>query len=104
MVAREQEMVAVVDPAAEFRIQVRTTAAARMMAGLVNLYPAARSSQLDRCGKSSEAGADHMHRTQPHYHTRPCRNTSQSLSVLDTLTRVAGSHQFERSKAESVAR
>ena len=49
------------------------------------------------------AHTDDVHRTQHRSHTRPCRNTSQSLSGFDTFTRVAGSRHPERNRAESVA-
>jgi len=89
--------------ATEFRIQIRTAAPAGVTAGFVEVYPVTLGGELDRCGEASETGADDMNGTRPRYHTRPCRNTSQSLSGFDMFTRIAGSRHPERNSAESVA-
>ena len=54
-------MVAVVDPAAELRIEIGTAAPAGMTTGFVELHPATLGGQLDRGGKTGETGADDMH-------------------------------------------
>jgi hypothetical protein len=96
-------MVAIVNAAAELRIQIRTAAPASVAASFIESHTPTLGGKPDRSGEASETGADDMCRTQPRYHTRPCRNTSQSLSGFDTFTRVAGSRHPERNRTDSVA-
>jgi hypothetical protein len=96
-------MVAIVDAATEFGIQIRAASPTGVTASFIKPHTPTLGGKLNRSGKASETGADDMHRTQRRSHTRPCRNTSQSLSGFDTLTRVAGSRHPDRNRAESVA-
>ena len=75
-------MVAVVDAAAELGIQIRAASPAGVTAGFIKPHAPTLGGKLDRSGEASETGADDMHRAQRRSHTRPCRNTSQSLSWL----------------------
>src|SRR6266849_1924672 len=97
-------MVAVVDSAAEFRVEIGSAAPAGMTTGFVQLYPPTCGAEFDRGGKTGETGPDDMHRARPGSHMRPCRSTSQSLNRVDGPTRMAGSRHPERSKAASVVR
>src|SRR5580704_1970981 len=54
-------MIAVVDAAAEFGIEIRAAAPAGMAAGLVQHNRAAGGGQLDRRGEPRQTGADDMH-------------------------------------------
>src|SRR6516165_9209024 len=103
LVAGKQEMVAIINAAAELRIQIRTTAPAGIAARLIKPHVLAFGGQPDSSGEASKTGPDDMHRARPCSHTSPCRNASQSLRGFDTLKGVAGSRHPERSKAESVA-
>jgi len=96
-------MVAVVNSAAELCVQIRAATPAGMPTGFVEPDPATSSGKLDRGGETGETRADDMHRAQPSTHKNPCRNTSQSLSGFDRLTRSAGLRHPERTRAESVA-
>jgi hypothetical protein len=102
VVAGQQEMISIVDAAAELCIQIRTATPAGVTAGFIKPHAPTLGGQPDRSSEAGEAGADDMHRAQFCSQTRPCRNTSQSLTGFDTLTRVAGSRHPERSRAESV--
>src|SRR5437867_5081944 len=103
IVAGKQEMVAVVDPAAELRIEIGSAAPAGMKARFVQTYLATCSSKLDCGSETGKTGANDMRCTRPDAHMRPCRNTSQSLCEVDRLRRAVGSRHSERSKAASVA-
>jgi len=96
-------MVAVVDPATEFRIEIGSAAPAGMKARFVEPYSATCSSELDCRSKTGKTGANDMRYACTDTHMRPCRSTSQSLREVDRLTRAAGSRQPECSKAASVA-
>jgi len=63
VVAGEQEMVAIVNAATEFRIQVGTAASAGVVAGFIKPHVSALGGKPDRGGKASQTGADDMHRT-----------------------------------------
>lgn len=102
MVSAKQKMITVVDAAAELCVQIRTTTPPGMTAGFIKPHAPTFGGQLDRCGEASESGAYNMRYAQFRSQTRPCRNTSHSLTGFDTLTRVAGSRHPEHSKAESV--
>jgi hypothetical protein len=102
VVTGEQKVISIVDAAAELCIQIRTATPAGVTAGFINPHAPTPGGQPDCSSKASEAGADDMHRAQRCPQTRPCRNTSQSLTGFDTLTRIAGSRHPERSRAESV--
>ena len=102
MVAGEQEMISIVDAATELCIQIRTATPAGVTAGFIKPHASTLGGQPHRSSKASDAGADDMHRAQFCFQTRPCRNTSQSLTGFDTLTRVAGSRHPERNRVESV--
>ena len=99
----KQEMVAVVDPATEFRIEIGSAAPAGMKARFVQTYFTTCGSKLDRGSKTGKTGANDMRCAWPDTHMRPCRSASQSLREVDRLTRAAGSRHSERSKAASVA-
>jgi hypothetical protein len=102
VVAGEQEMISIVNAATELCIQIRSATPAGVEAGFIKPHTPTLGSQSHRSSEASEASADDMHRAQFCSQTRPCRNTSQSLTGFDTLTRVAGSRHPERSRAESV--
>ena len=57
-------MVAVVDPTAEFGIEIGAAAPAGMRGGFVQKYGATAVGKLDRRGKAGEPGADDMHATR----------------------------------------
>ena len=103
LVTGKQKMVAVVDSAAEFRIEIGSAASAGMKARFVQTYLATCSSKLDCGSETGKTGANDMRCTRPDAHMRPCRNTSQSLCEVDRLRRAVGSRHSERSKAASVA-
>src|SRR5207248_7336817 len=102
-VAREQQMIAVVDPAAELGVEKRAAAAAGMLAGFVERDAMPVGDQHHGGGKTGHPGADDMHPAR-RAHTRPWRNTSRSLCSFDSETRLLGSRQPSRSKASSRAR
>ena len=102
MVSAKQKMITVVDAAAELCIQKRAAAPASVTAGFVQPHASTLSGKFNRGGQTGETGADDMHRAQPGSHTKPYRNTSQSLTGADTLTRFAGSRHSECNRAESV--
>ncbi len=54
-------MVAVVDPAAEFGIEVGAAAPSSVPAGLVQHYPVTALGQHDRRRKAGKPGPDHVH-------------------------------------------
>src|SRR4029077_14513522 len=74
VVAAEQEMIAVVDAAAKFRIHIRKGAPAGIASGLIQPHVSTLAAKLDRSRETSETGADDMHRARPDSHTKPCRN------------------------------
>ena len=96
-------MIAIVNAAAELRIQIRTAAPTGVTAGFIEPHTATVAGKPDRSGEASETGPDDMRCTRPRDHMRPYRSTSQSFSGFDTFMRVAGSRHPERNKAESVA-
>ena len=98
-------MVAVVDPASELGIEIGPAASAGMRGSFIQNDA---TTGLGECGRRREPGeacANNMHATRAHCrpHSKPWRNTSQSLSAVDTPTRSVGSRHSERCSAESVA-
>ena len=91
LVAREEEMVAVVDPAAELLIRIGAAAAAGRVGRLVEDDVATRLRQAHRGREPGEAGADHVGPGLRCHQSRPCRTASQSLEAVGTRTRRAGS-------------
>src|SRR5204863_4469146 len=102
-VAGEQQMIAVIDAAAEFGIEKRPAAAAGMLAGFVERDAMSVGDQRHGGGETGDSGADDMHPAR-RTHTRPWRNTSRSLCSFDSETRLLGSRQPSRSKTSSRAR
>ena len=64
MVAGEQEMIPIVDAAAELCIQIRTTTPAGVTASFIKPHVFTLAGKPDRSGEASETGADDMHRAQ----------------------------------------
>ena len=58
IVAGKNEVVAVVDPAAEFRVEIRTAAPASVRGGFVQAHGATGSGKFDRRGQAREARPD----------------------------------------------
>ena len=94
-------MVAVVDPAAELRIEIGAAASPGVWGGFIQNDAATGLGERHRRCKPGEARPDDMHATRARRspHNTPWRNTSQSLSAVDTPTRSVGSRHSERSDA-----
>src|SRR5215831_3621454 len=98
-------MVAIVDPAAQLRVEIGTAAPAGVPRSFMQKHEAAGIGKPDRRSKASQPRSDDVHasRDRSRVHRKPWRNTSQSFSDFDTPTRAAGSRHPERSRAESVS-
>src|SRR5580704_4264314 len=98
-------MVTVVDAASELGIEIGAAASAGVGGSLIQNDAAAGIGECDRRREPGEARTNHMHATRARHcpHSKPWRNTSQSLSEVATLTRSVGSRHPERCSAESVA-
>ncbi len=106
-VARQQQVVAVVDADPELDIEERATAPAGLRSRFVEGDLMALIGKLDGGGQPGEAGADHMHpaRRRGHCnHSSPWRSTSHSFRAFDKLTRMLGSRHPERNSASSIVR
>ncbi len=107
LVAREEQVIAVVDANAQFGIDKGAAASAGLLTRLVEDDRVALIGQRDGGCQTGETGPDDVHaarRRGDGDHTSPWRRTSHSFCPFDRLTRRAGSRHPERSNASSIAR
>ena len=97
-VSRKQQVVAVVDRAAEDVVEERAAAPAGMGRRLVKRDPAARFERTHRAGQAGDSGADDV----DHWHQNtPWRRAIQSFSILDRPTGSSRRSQPRRSSRPS---
>ena len=107
LVSGKQQMVAIVDPAAEFGIEKRAAAPAGVLPRFIEAHGPAPLGEHDCDSEAGHAGPDHMHSARRlgfPAHSNPCRSTSHSLCGFDRRTRALGSDHPARSIACSIAR
>src|SRR5215471_6299083 len=106
IVAGKNEVVAIVDPAPEFRVEIRTAAPASVRGGFVQAHGATGGGKFDRCGQAREARPDDVDAARARHFSqnRPWRSTSQTLRGFDRLMRASRSLHLVCRKAASVAR
>ncbi len=105
-IAGEQQMVAVVETAAELGVEIGTAAPAGMAARLVEPHFSPGGGQGYRGREPGKPGADDMGpaAARSAAHRKPWRSTSHSFAARDKATRAAGSRHSPRISSRNVAR